>query len=143
MKTILAEVVNRALPRLSAINDADASAKSADGRWSKKEILGHLVNSAANNHQRFIRLQMAPEIALPGYDQDDWVRANGYQRTNWPDLVTLWAYYNLHLASVIKSIDPACAGHIWHHPKSDYTLEFLVVDYVDHIRHHLVQIGVA
>jgi hypothetical protein len=143
METTLTQVVDQALPRLRAIRDDDAAAKPADGKWSKKEILGHLIDSAANNHQRFIRLQTAREVTLPGYDQDEWVKANGYQRANWSDLITLWASYNLQLATVIKGIDPSCAGHIWHHPEADYKLGFLVDDYVVHMRHHLIQIGAA
>lgn len=143
METSLTQVVDQALPRLRAISDEDSSARPVPGKWSKKEILGHLIDSAANNHQRFIRLQMVPELTMPGYDQVGWVKANGYQETSWFDVVTLWASYNLHLATVIKNIDPACAGHIWHHPEADYKLGFLIDDYVVHMLHHLVQIGVA
>ncbi len=71
MVTSLSLVVARALPHLSAITEDAASTKPAPGKWSKKEILGHLIHSAANNHQRFMRLQLQPEISLPGYDQDD------------------------------------------------------------------------
>jgi len=142
MQTTLGQVVEQTLPKLRAISEADAAAKPAPGKWSKKEILGHLIDSAANNHQRFIRLQTASELTLPGYDQDAWVLANGYQRRPWAELVTLWAAYNMHLASVIEGIDPAAAEHIWHHPAADYKLGFLVDDYVAHHLHHLAQIGI-
>src|SRR5580693_6344926 len=88
MESRLAQVVDDALPRLRAISDEDSSARPVPGKWSKKEILGHLIDSAANNHQRFIRLQMARELTLPGYDQAGWVKANGYQQTSWSDVVT-------------------------------------------------------
>ncbi len=140
METTLSEAVNEALQRLHSIEEDAASIRPAPGKWSKKEILGHLIDSAANNHQRFIRLQLASEVTLPGYDQDAWVTANAYQQAKWADLVTLWAAYNLHLAAVIRNIDPACAEHVWHHPKEDHKLGFLVEDYVGHLRHHLAQI---
>jgi hypothetical protein len=143
MQTKLAEVVAAAVPRLRAIGETEAAVKPGAGKWSKKEILGHLIDSAANNHQRFIRLQMARELTLPGYDQDAWVAANGYQRQAWAELIELWAAYNKHLAVVIEGIDPACAAHVWHHPAADYKLGYLVDDYVVHLRHHLGQIGVA
>jgi DinB superfamily len=143
METTLTQVVDRAVQRLRAISHEEASVKPAPNKWSKKEILGHLIDSATNNHQRFIRLQMSREVSLPGYDQDGWVKANGYQQTSWSDVVTLWASYNLHLAAVIENIDPTCAEHIWHHPEADYKLKFLVDDYVVHMLHHLAQIGVA
>jgi hypothetical protein len=142
MVTALASVVERALSHLSAISDDAASKKPAPDKWSKKEILGHLIDSAANNHQRFVRLQLQPEISLPGYDQDNWVRLNRYQQAPWSEIIILWSAYNRHLATVIESLDEATLGHLWHSPSGDVTLEFIATDYVRHLRHHLSQIGI-
>ena len=142
MVTALASVVEHALPHLNAISDDAASKKPAPGKWSKKEILGHLIDSAANNHQRFVRLQLQPEIGLPGYDQDNWVRLNRYQQKSWNEIITLWSAYNLHLASVIESLDESTLGHVWHSSDGDVTLEFIATDYVRHLKHHLTQIGI-
>jgi hypothetical protein len=142
MVTALASVVARALPLLSAIPDDTASIKPAPTKWSKKEILGHLIDSAANNHQRFVRLQLQPEIGLPGYDQDSWVRLNRYQQKPWTEIIALWSAYNRHLVSVIESIDDSALGHVWHAPDGDVTLEFIATDYVRHVKHHLTQIGI-
>ena len=138
MVTALASVVTHALPLLSAIPEDAAAKKPAPNKWSKKEILGHLIDSAANNHQRFMRLQLQTEISLPGYDQDDWVRLNHYQQRTWNEIVTLWSAYNRHLASVIESLDDSALGHVWHSPDGDVTLEFIASDYV----RHLAQIGI-
>ena len=142
MVSALASVVAHALPLLSAIPEDAASKKPAPNKWSKKEILGHLIDSAANNHQRFMRLQLQTEISLPGYDQDDWVRLNRYQQRTWNEIVTLWSAYNRHLASVIESLDDSALGHVWHSPDGDVTLEFIASDYVRHLKHHLTQIGI-
>jgi len=142
MVTALASVVAHALPHLSAISDEAASTKPAPNKWSKKEILGHLVDSAANNHQRFVRLQLQPEISLPGYDQDNWVRLNRYQHEAWSEIIALWSAYNRHLVSVIESLDESALGHVWHAPDGDVTLEFIASDYVRHLKHHLKQIGI-
>ena len=142
MVSALASVVAHALPLLSAIPEDAASKKPAPNKWSKKEILGHLIDSAANNHQRFMRLQLQAEISLPGYDQDDWVRLNRYQQRTWNEIVTLWSAYNRHLASVIESLDHSALGHVWHAPDGDVTLEFIASDYVRHLQHHLAQIGI-
>jgi len=142
MVTALASVVEHALPHLNAISDDAASKKPAPNKWSKKEILGHLIDSAANNHQRFVRLQLQPEISVPGYDQDNWVRLNGYQQRPWTEIVTLWSVYNRHLASVIESLDDSALGHVWHGADGDVTLEFIASDYVRHLQHHLKQIGI-
>ena len=142
MVTALASVVTHALPLLSAIPEDAAAKKPAPNKWSKKEILGHLIDSAANNHQRFMRLQLQTEISLPGYDQDDWVRLNRYQQRTWNEIVTLWSAYNRHLASVIESLDDSALGHVWHSPDGDVTIEFIASDYVRHLKHHLAQIGI-
>src|SRR5207244_1061201 len=71
--------VLKAADKLRQIGDAHASLRPAPGKWSKKEILGHLVDSAANNHQRFVRLQLTSRVDLPGYDGDEWVRVQRYQ----------------------------------------------------------------
>jgi len=142
MVSTLVSVVAHALPLLSAIPEDAASKKPAPNKWSKKEILGHLIDSAANNHQRFMRLQLQPEISLPGYDQDNWVRLNRYQQRTWNEIVTLWSAYNRHLASVIESLEGSALGHVWHAPDGDVTLEFIASDYVRHLQHHLAQIGI-
>ena len=142
MVTALASVVTQALPQLSAISEEAASTKPAPNKWSKKEILGHLIDSAANNHQRFVRLQLQPEINLPGYDQDNWVRLNRYQEEPWLAIIELWSAYNRHLVSVIESLDESALGHVWHASDGDVTLEFIASDYVRHLKHHLKQIGI-
>lgn len=142
MVTALASVVAHALPHLSAISDEAASTKPAPDKWSKKEILGHLIDSAANNHQRFVRLQLQPEISLPGYEQDNWVRLNRYQQKPWAETIALWSAYNRHLVSVIESLDDSALGHVWHASDGDVTLEFIATDYVRHVKHHLAQIGI-
>jgi hypothetical protein len=143
MKSTLGATVGHALPALRAISEQDAARKPAPGSWSKKEILGHLIDSAANNHQRVVRLQSQAELSLPGYEQDFWVQAGRYQQTPWVEIVALWAAYNRQLATIIDSLDPAALGHVWHSPEGDVTLEFLAADYVEHMKHHLRQIGLA
>ena len=127
--------------RLRQIGDADASFRPAPGKWSRKEILGHLVDSAANNHQRFVRLQLASRIDLPGYDGDEWVRVQRYQDRPWSEIINLWQLYNLQLAAVIRHVDSNVLRNVWHTPDGqDLDLEFIIRDYVVHMRHHLNQI---
>lgn len=127
--------------RLRQIGETDASIRPAPGKWSKKEILGHLIDSAANNHQRFVRLQISPRIDLPGYDGDEWVRIQQYQNRSWPQIIDLWQMYNTQLISIIRHADPAALRHIWHTPDGkDLDLEFIIRDYIVHLRHHLDQI---
>src|SRR5207244_163329 len=127
--------------KLRQIDDAAASVRPAPGKWSNKEILGHLVDSAANNHQRFVRLQMSPRIDLPGYDGDEWVRLQRYQERPWREIIDLWQTYNTQLSAVIRHVDPKALKNVWHTPDgNDLDLEFIIRDYVVHMKHHLDQI---
>src|SRR5215218_3535881 len=81
---------------------AEVSARRGEGSWSAKETLGHLIDSASNNHQRFVRAQFGEDLVFPGYAQDDWVRAQAYEDEPWPQLVDLWRLYTLHLAHVCR-----------------------------------------
>jgi hypothetical protein len=127
--------------KLREIDDAKASKRPAPGKWSNKEILGHLIDSAANNHQRFVRLQLGASIDLPGYDGDEWVRLQAYQDRPWQEIIDLWRMYNTQLAFLIRAVDTAALKHVWHMPDGkDADLEFIMRDYVVHLRHHLEQI---
>ncbi len=118
------------------------SAKSLNGdKWSCKEILGHLIDSASNNHQRFVRAQLNTHINLPGYQQEEWVRVNGYTKELWSDLIQLWKSYNLHLVHVLEHIpDEFLSNTISLDDKPATTLRFIAEDYVRHLEHHLKQI---
>lgn len=128
-------------PKFLAIPEEAAGASTGPDKWSRKQILGHLIDSAANNHQRLIRLQTTDELRFPGYEQNDWVRLNHYDGRPWQELVTLWAAYNRHLADVMERIEPGALGHIWDKGDARYDLSFVATDYVVHLRHHLEQIG--
>jgi hypothetical protein len=137
----LAEILHSVPPRLAAITEEEASRRDGDGRWSKKEILGHLIDSAANNHQRFVRAQLVPHVDLPGYQQESWVRLQSYQTEPWSSLIQLWLQFNRHLTHVIANVEPAALQHtISIDARAPVTLGFVIDDYVRHLEHHLNQI---
>jgi hypothetical protein len=82
----------------------DVSSKGDKKDWSKKEILGPLIDSAANNHQRLVRASCNAAAAFPPYNQNDWVRIQQYHESEWSELVILWSAYNRHLSDVIERI---------------------------------------
>jgi hypothetical protein len=126
---------------LLAADPLAAARRPRPETWSPKEVVGHLIDSAANNHQRFVRAQQADALTLPGYEQNHWVRSQGYQDAEWAHLVALWMHLNLHLADVIARIPagryavPLTIGG-----SAPATLEFVIVDYLTHIKHHMGQI---
>jgi hypothetical protein len=148
----LRDTVEEATPVLLAIDSGLAGRRPGPGKWSAKEILGHLVDSASNNHQRFVRVDVSDELVFPGYEQEVWVERQRYAESDWTELVALWRSYNLHLARVIDAI-PTAARSIarrrhnldeiaWQVvPKSEpVTLEYFLADYVGHLKHHLRQL---
>jgi DinB superfamily len=141
LATELLDLVESAAVELRAVDGAVAAAKPGPDVWSVKEIVGHLVDSAANNHQRFVRAQEGKELAFPGYEQNGWVRSQDYQNQAWVELVDLWALYNRHLAHLIQRIPAVALRASCRIGGADsVTLGFLLEDYVVHLRHHLQQI---
>ena len=97
------ETIVGATARLRDITPEASRHKTAADDWAPIEILGHLVDSAANNHQRFVRAQFTDDLVFPGYEQERWVSSQKYLDESWPDLVQLWSSYNLHLSHVCFS----------------------------------------
>ena len=137
----LQTTVDGAVPRLRALSDRQAMRDRGPGKWVVKEILGHLIDSAANNQQRFVRARMVDPLIFPGYDQTAWVDAHGYPIRPWSELVDTWVAYNIQIAQVISStpvgrrVVQCVIGD-----NEAVTLEWLMQDYVDHMKHHLGQI---
>lgn len=140
--TELLETVERQAAQLNSLSETPLTTRPAPGKWSKKEIIGHLVDSAQNNIQRFVRAQHEGGSVHIVYRQDDWVRLQYYQAYPMTDLIQLWVLLNRHL------------GHIWAHMDNEalaltclmngsggapetWTLEALAIDYLRHLKHHL------
>ena len=123
------------------LSDAEASKLPAAGGWSRKQILGHLIDSATNNHQRFVHALLQDEVRLPSYDQEGCVRVERYQELQWGQLAALWASYNRFLAHILAGVPEAKRNtpcFVGEYPVM--TLQELAVDYVRHMQHHLDQI---
>ncbi|HKR11076.1 MAG TPA: DinB family protein [Pyrinomonadaceae bacterium] len=138
--------------RLQAITPEQSAQQPSPDKWSIKQVLGHLIDSAANNHQRFVRAQFTDDLVFPGYEQEKWVDAQQYNDEPWDDLLQLWHFYNLHLAHVIAAIpeEKLMQARIHHNldeialhavdKKDTATLDYFVRDYLVHMKHHLDQI---
>lgn len=134
-------MVDDAAARLAQIGESESARRASAEKWSRKQVLGHPIDSASNNHQRFIRAQLSEELAFPGYDQEGWVQAQPYDGESWADMVAAWSSFNRRPAHVISSIPEEAAGRsssIGDNPS--VTLAFLASDYIDHMQHHLRQI---
>jgi len=126
---------------LGAIPDAEASVKRSLNGWSAKEIIGHLIDSACNNQQKFVRAMAGSGSDFPRYEQEHWVDSQRYNEEGWHDLIALWRAYNIHLAHVIGNVESRLLSNSIDIPGlGPQTLEFLMRDYVVHLKHHLRQI---
>lgn len=126
--------------KLSAISEQALALKPSEDKWSKKEVIGHLIDSAANNHQRFIRIQYESTPTI-FYNQNKWNELNHYQRLESKHIIDLWTIYNKHLLEVIKSIPAESLLREGNSGgENNLTLVFLINDYVEHMEHHLKQI---
>lgn len=148
----LVDALHHATPRLLALDDAATARRPAPGKWSPREIIGHLIDSACNNHQRFVRMRDRDDLVVDGYEQDAWVAAQRYQDAPWVELVVLWSTYNRHLARLMTAT-PASARERVRHAHNLHlrayrpvaadravTLDYFMNDYVDHLEHHLGQV---
>lgn len=140
----LLQAVDRAERQLREVSAAESVKPILRGGWSRRQVIGHLIDSASNNHQRFVRASLAPSLEFPGYDQDGCVRIEAPQEADWNLLITLWAAYNRYLAHVIARLPAEKLGTLCRIGADEsVTLSFLVTDYLRHLNHHLGQIGAA
>lgn len=139
----LERVLATDLPLLRAIPDAETTRpnRPSGKGWSRREELGHLVDSAVNNHNRFVRAALGPSYSGPGYEQDSWVAVHRYNEIPWPTLVEVWHGHNALLVPLLRGLPeeklatPCRVGD-----SEASTLAGLADEYVLHMRHHLDRI---
>jgi hypothetical protein len=144
VSTRLSRAVDAAEIVLRRVDDEESGRPVLSGGWSRKQVLGHLIESASNNHQRFVRAALADALEFPAYDTPGSVRAVSVQSAAWPMVLDLWASYNRYLAHIIlhlpnDKLDVVCRIG----SNAPVSLRHLAQDYVEHLLHHLRQIGIA
>ena len=147
----LRRTVEAAAARLAQLSEAQACRPRAPGKWCPKQVLGHLIDSACNNHRRFVLARNQEDLVFAGYDEKAWAAAQDFEHADWSELVELWRLYNLHLARVIELTPSEIAQRPrWPHALNQIawrtlpadrpaTLAYFMRDYVGHLRHHLGQ----
>ena len=148
----LRDAIDRATPLLKQMSEEESRRPPRPGKWCPREIIGHLIDSASNNHQRFVRAQFKDDLVFDGYEQDAWVSLQRYSEAPWEELIELWRNFNLHIARVMQSapIDERLRKRARHNldelawqpvPRDEpATLDYFMSDYVAHLKHHLRQI---
>jgi len=151
MNNHVTDIINRLKNNIESVpgkiltyTEEELKRKSIPNKWSKKEILGHLVDSAANNHHRFVKAQFQDEpFNMEGYEQNEWVDIQKYNDKDTNSLVELWKIYNEHILFIIENtpemnlVIKCVAEDAFENAE---TLFLLMKDYVDHMDHHLNKI---
>lgn len=139
LSELLRQTIDREIPHLRALSDERASVRPKGPKsWSPKEELGHLIDSAANNHQRFVRGALEPEYRGPGYYQNKWVTLHGYSDMPWTTIVEFWYQYNGLMVAVLERSPEECFSRkCFIGSGKAVTLGFVVQDYVVHLQHHV------
>ncbi|TLX27391.1 DinB family protein [Chryseobacterium indologenes] len=136
---ILKNIIDAELQRFQTISEEEWSYRSAPEKWSKKEIIGHLCDSAFTNIRRFVVTQYKENENIV-YDQNAWVKAQNYQNVPTDDLILLWKMLNYQVVHIVENIPDEALQRTCDTTKTDpqrFTLEFIINDYVDHLQHHL------
>jgi len=133
----LAAVLRSAMPWLVTISEAEASVPECEGKWSAKQVIGHLIDSAVNNLGRIVRLQIEAGQSLPGYEQMAWVSLQYYAEREWAQVLALWFALNEHVAWTIGHVETMRLANRGVVAGEPLTLGFVIEDYVAHMEHHL------
>jgi hypothetical protein len=139
LSNALTDLVEREAQALRSFPENEIARRpSGPLSWSSKEELGHLIDSAANNHGRFVRAAIEPEFHGPKYAQEDWVSMHAYQDMPWSSIVAFWIQYNTFIAGLIARIpDDKLTTQCFIGDGEPVTLRFLIEDYMLHAQHHL------
>src|ERR1700722_11458316 len=139
----LKEIAAKGPALLTAISADEAAKNPVPEKWSKKQELGRMVDSACNKHQRIVRAQLEKDPSLRGYDGDRWVSLHNYQAMEWNEIIECWRTVTQQLIRAASAIPPQAGERKLKVGGGDpITLGFLVKDYVDHLLHHLRHIGI-
>lgn len=138
---LLAQTVDREVANLRFKTDDQASVPRAPGKWCPKEELGHLIDSASNNHIRFVVGALDGHFHGASYAQDEWVRLHNYVAMPWSAIVELWFAYNRLLSGLLDQIpESRLKAECFIGTAPPVSLEFLVEDYILHMQHHIDQL---
>jgi hypothetical protein len=133
----LEDVVMAGMRWLGKLSEEVAARPEREGKWSAKQVMGHLTDSAVNNLGRVVRMQIAPGQKMAGYEQEEWVAVQHYQERDWSQVLAAWAILNGQMAWVVAHVDKSKLAQTGFVEGNEQTLGFLIEDYIAHMEHHL------
>ncbi len=139
MKEIAKEISKLVKDHYEKYHELDEKLTSinlSDDKWSLKEIIGHLIDSASNNHQRFVRMQIENVLTFPVYHHD-WIKTEKFNNAEFIDLISLFKYFNILLAHLIENVNESKLPNIWKREDKELTLKEIMTDYLRHLKDHI------
>ncbi|MCW3787754.1 hypothetical protein [Plebeiibacterium sediminum] len=143
VKTTINKCLSHWEKTLLELNDIQITQNRNKQHRNIKQILGHLIDSASNNHQRMVRLQYSKELVFPDYQQDNdlWIQLQQYEKADWFNLIQLWKYYNLHIIQMIDAVDIKKLNNTWKNFEGETTtLKQMIEGYPEHLLLHMNEI---
>jgi hypothetical protein len=125
--------------KYQSLSDTITSMRLSEDKWTLKEIIGHLIDSASNNHQRFVRLQLVDNLIFPGFknDNEKWLQIEQYNALSWISVLSLWKEYNLLIANIVVNVKKDSLAHTWLADKKSTRLDDLINNYILHLKEHI------
>lgn len=148
----LQKIIEESIDPLGKISESKWSHKKSETSWSKKQILGHMIDSCYNNHGRFLRAEANNSLIFDAYDQDKWVELNNYEERDADEIIDTFILAHLHLVNLIENISESVlnrktAEHNFHERSmrkvnkgDELSLSFMIEDYIFHLKHHMKQV---
>jgi hypothetical protein len=139
------QILDNVKSQLLALPASKQKEALAPGKWSPIQIIGHLIDSATYNCQRFIQAQWVDDLTFAPYPQEKLVNTHQYQASDWASLVELWYWYNVHICHVVSHT----SDNDWNKQRTPHSMDLeqdsatlgdLVLDYIGHLEHHIRQI---
>lgn len=131
------EIIDSFYKELLKTEEKITNKRLAADKWSLREIIGHLIDSASNNHQRFVRLQFGDLLDFPPYGAEEWISVQEYNSMGWDNLVALWYNYNCLLLHIVKNSHEMALQNVWVQDENTFPLEILINEYYKHLEQHI------
>ena len=94
---------------LASVPEARASYRYAPGKWSLREIIGHVSDAERIFSYRLLRFARADETPVPGFDENTYVPAGGFERRSLADVAAELTAVRDATIALVRSLDEAAA----------------------------------
>ncbi len=121
---------------LGGVSETGADFRYAAGKWSIKELLGHVTDGERIFSYRLMRIARGDQTPLPGFEQDDYVRTANASARRKNDLLEEFAAVRRATIALVNSLDDAAWLRRGVANQKEVTAVALAFIIAGHERHH-------